>query len=146
MVRLSGATAVDIAAKHFAHLGVIAHADEAWTETVLRAGPARGLRLLGDAHDGDSILQRRRQRPTDVEALAGLQDGGRLLHVLAAIEAHDHHSIALAQKLIDRPDHLHAGLGDGVLPLREAVDAFGDVLARRAGERGNYLEPCEIAG
>ena len=48
--------------KHLADIGVIAHADEAGAEAMLRAGPARRLRFMRHLKDGDGITQRCRKR------------------------------------------------------------------------------------
>ena len=51
----------------------------------------------------------------------------------------------LAQQFVDRIDQLHVVLDDLLLPLRQAVDAFRDVVARRHGKRRHDAQPGQIA-
>src|SRR5262245_42946944 len=90
MMRLARTAAIHVAAEDFADFGMIAHADEAGTEAVLRTGEDRRLVFPCQTIDFDRISQGSGQWSADVDGLAGTKHRLGLFEVRPAVDAHDH--------------------------------------------------------
>lgn len=145
MVRLARTAAEDVGAEHVADLLVIAHADEAGAEAVLRAGEDRHVHLLAEAIDGNGVGEGGRERSADVHRLACLHRLLDLLEMRSAVDAHDQHGVDLLEDRIGRVQHgdLVRHL-DVLRPLGQLADALLDV-GTAGGESGDDADACQVA-